>query len=151
SPILVVAYALAGTVDIDLTQDPLGYDQDGNPVYLRDVWPSQEEIRDAIAASLKPEMFREQYGSAFDGDEQWRALPVPEGDLYEWDAESTYVQEPPFFVGMTDELGEIQDITGARALVMLGDSITTDHISPAGSIHPDSPAGRYLQERGVTP
>ncbi|HEY8418594.1 MAG TPA: aconitate hydratase AcnA [Limnochordales bacterium] len=151
SPILVVAYALAGTVDIDLTSDPLGYDAEGRPVYLRDIWPSQEEIRDTIANSVKPELFRQRYASVFDGDEQWRSLPVPEGDLYQWDPESTYVQEPPFFVGMSEEPGDFQDIVGARVLVMLGDSITTDHISPAGSIHPDSPAGRYLQERGVAP
>ena len=151
SPILVVAYALAGTVDIDLTKDPLGYDPDGRPVYLRDIWPSQEEIRDTIARSLKPEMFRERYASVFDGDDQWQTLPVPEGDLYEWDPNSTYVQEPPFFVDMPDEVGEITDIIGARALVMLGDSITTDHISPAGAFPASSPAGRYLQERGVAP
>jgi len=151
SPILVVAYALAGTVDIDLTKDPIGYDREGRPVYLKDIWPSQEEIRDTIAQALRPEMFRERYASVFDGDERWQSLPVPEGDLYEWDPNSTYVQEPPFFADMTAEVGDIEDITGARVLVMLGDSITTDHISPAGSFPADSPAGRYLQERGVAP
>ncbi|OUM98525.1 MAG: aconitate hydratase 1 [Firmicutes bacterium ZCTH02-B6] len=151
SPILVVAYALAGTVDIDLTSDPIGYDSEGRPVYLKDIWPSQEEIRDTIAQALRPEMFRERYASVFDGDDEWRSLPVPEGDLYEWDASSTYVQEPPFFADMPDEAGEIADIIGARTLVMLGDSITTDHISPAGAFPADSPAGRWLQERGVHP
>ena len=149
SPMLVVAYALAGTVDIDMRTEPLGYDTDGNPVYLRDIWPSLDEIRDAIAGSVTPEMFREQYARVFDGDEEWRALPVPEGDLYEWDPDSTYVREPSFFVDMPDEVGEAEDIKGARALVMLGDSITTDHISPAGAILPQHPAGKYLIERGV--
>ncbi|MBO8142453.1 MAG: aconitate hydratase AcnA [Firmicutes bacterium] len=151
SPMLVVAYAIAGTVDIDLQNDPLGYDPEGRPVFLRDIWPSQQEIKDAIARCVRPEMFRERYASVFDGDEQWRGLPVPEGDLYEWDPGSTYVQEPPFFFDMPDRAGKAQDILGARALVMLGDSITTDHISPAGSIQPDSPAGRYLQARGIEP
>src|SRR5690606_17742440 len=127
SPMLVVAYALAGTVDIDLRNDPVGYDRDGNPVYLRDIWPSQEEIREAIARSVTPEMFREQYASVFDGDEEWHALPVPEGDLYEWDPDSTYVREPSFFVDMADEVAKPEDIRGARVLVMVGDSITTDH------------------------
>src|SRR5690606_20468920 len=136
SPMLVVAYALAGTVDIDMRTEPLGYDADGNPVYLQDIWPSLDEIRDAIAGSVTPEMLRVQYSRVFDGDEEWRARPEPEGDLYEWDPDSTYVREPSFFVDMPDEVGEAEDIKGARALVMLGDSITTDHISPAGAILP---------------
>lgn len=149
SPLLVVAYAIAGTVDIDLRHDPLGHDEDGNPVYLRDIWPSQGEIRQAIAQSVKPEMFRERYAAVFDGDEQWHALPVPDGDLFEWDPDSTYVREPSFFVDMPEEAGAPEDIRSARALVMVGDSITTDHISPAGAILPQHPAGKYLLERGV--
>ncbi|MFO7265908.1 MAG: aconitate hydratase AcnA [Bacillota bacterium] len=149
SPLLVVAYAIAGTVDIDLRSEPLGYDAVGNPVYLRDIWPSQDEIRRVVAESVKPEMFRERYASVFEGDEQWRSLPVPEGDLFAWDPDSTYIREPSFFADMPDEAGQPADIRGARVLVMLGDSITTDHISPAGSISPQSPAGRYLLERGV--
>jgi len=149
SPLLVVAYAIAGTVDIDLRSEPLGYDAVGNPVYLRDIWPSQDEIRRVVAESVKPEMFRERYASVFEGDEQWRSLPVPEGDLFAWDPDSTYIREPSFFADMPDEASQPADIRGARVLVMLGDSITTDHISPAGSISPQSPAGRYLLERGV--
>jgi aconitate hydratase len=149
SPPLVVAYALAGNVDVDLAHEPVGEDHNGQPVYLREIWPSSAEIRDTIAASLSAEMFKQEYAHVFDGDERWRALPVPAGNLYEWDASSTYVQMPPYFEGMTPEPGPLSNITGARVLAVLGDSVTTDHISPAGSIAKDSPAGRYLIEHGV--
>ncbi len=151
SPPLVVAYALAGTVDIDLTTEPLGTDPNGEPVYLRDIWPSMEEIRETIARALRPEVFRRNYARVFEGDERWRNLPVPQGGLYAWDPESTYVQEPPYFAGLEPEPAALQDIRGARVLALLGDSVTTDHISPAGSIPRDSPAGNYLIERGVQP
>jgi len=149
SPPLVVAYALAGSVDIDLTSDPLGYDPNGDPVYLHEIWPSEEEIRQVMAESVDAEMFREEYSSVFEGDERWQNLPVPEGDIYEWDPESTYVQEPPFFTELTPDPQPISDIVNARVLALLGDSVTTDHISPAGSIAPTSPAGQYLLEKGV--
>jgi aconitate hydratase len=149
SPPLVVAYALAGSVDKDLTTEPLGEDPDGQPVYLSEIWPTAEEIQETIARSVKPELFAHQYAQVFNGDEHWASLPVPEGSLYEWDADSTYVQEPPFFQDLSPEPAAISGITGARVLVKLGDSITTDHISPAGSIPKDSPAGRYLIEHGV--
>jgi aconitate hydratase len=151
SPPLVVAYALAGSVDLNLEEDPLGYDPNGEPVYLADVWPTEEEIENAIATAVTPEMFREEYATVFAGDERWRNLPVPEGDLYEWDAASTYVQEPPYFEGLSPEPQPVADISGARVLAMVGDSVTTDHISPAGSIARTSPAGEYLQERDVKP
>ena len=150
SPPLVVAYALAGTVDIDLTNDPLGEDPNGEPVYLADIWPTEEEITDAIEHSIDPDMFREEYRTVFAGDERWQNLPVPEGNLYEWKEESTYVQEPPFFADLEGERGPIADITGARVLVMVGDSVTTDHISPAGSIAKASPAGQFLLDHGVS-
>ncbi len=149
SPPLVVAYALAGTMDIDLQNDPLGNDQTGKPVFLRDIWPTQREIQDTIGKSVRAEMFQSEYAEAFEGDEHWKSLPVPRGDLYQWDAASTYVKNPPYFDGMTIEPPPVAPIEGARVLAVLGDSITTDHISPAGSIKPDSPAGRYLIERGV--
>jgi aconitate hydratase len=151
SPPLVVAYALAGTVDIDLSKDPLGEDPNGEPVYLRDIWPTAEEVRDAIEASVKPELFREAYGKVYQGDPVWQSLPVPEGALYEWDEQSTYVREPSFFDDAAAEPPPLQDIVGARVLVMVGDSVTTDHISPAGSIPKDAPAGRWLIEHGVQP
>jgi aconitate hydratase len=153
SPMLVVAFALVGRIDVDLHNEPLGTDQDGNPVHLRDIWPSQKEIRDTIRASLKPEMYRERYAEVFEGDDLWKALPLPEGDaaLYEWDEGSTYVRNPPFFQGMGLEVPEPRDVEGARVLALLGDSVTTDHISPAGAIPKDEPAGRYLQEHGVKP
>ncbi len=149
SPILVVAYALAGTVDIDLTSEPLGQDSNGNPVYLRDIWPSQKEIRDTLESALKPEIFNKRYSGVFEGDDEWRGLSIPKGDLYEWNATSSYIQELTLFTDMPVEPLPQQDIRGARALAMLGDSITTDHISPAGSIANDGPAGTYLIERGV--
>ncbi len=151
SPPLVVAYALAGRVDLDLTAEPLGVDGDGIAVFLSDIWPSQDEIVDTVAQTLKPDMFEARYGNVFEGNEMWNAVGGQEGDLYAWQAESTYVQEPPFFVDLSPELDAISDITGARVLAKLGDSVTTDHISPAGSIAVDSPAGQYLISRGVEP
>jgi aconitate hydratase len=149
SPPLVVAYALAGSVDTDLTREPLGHDPNGDPVYLHEIWPTEEEVRQVMAESVDATMFREEYSSVFVGDERWRTLPVPEGDLYEWDAASTYVQEPPYFTDLTPEPSPVADVTDARVLVMVGDSVTTDHISPAGSIAPASPAGQFLTEHGV--
>ncbi|MFW2340160.1 MAG: aconitate hydratase AcnA [Acidimicrobiia bacterium] len=149
SPPLVVAYALAGTVDIDLTNDPIGQDPDGNDVYLRDIWPSQAEIDEIVAASVTQEQFRTQYADVFKGPEAWQAIDTSGGALYSWDAGSTYVQEPPFFEGLTTDTGTISAIAGARVLAKLGDSVTTDHISPAGSIGPDTPAGRFLTDNGV--
>ncbi len=151
SPPLVIAYALAGRIDIDLLNEPLGRDPNGQPVYLKDIWPSQEEIQREIRRALKPEMFRRQYANVFDGNEMWNKIPVSGGELYEWNPESTYIQEPPFFIDMPLDPPPLQDIKGARVLALLGDTITTDHISPAGSIAADSPAGRYLIERGVQP
>ncbi len=150
SPPLVVAYALAGTVDIDLANEPLGKDKDGNDVYLKDIWPTSEEIAEHLDNAIRPELFNEQYGDIFES-EQWDEISVGGGELYEWKDESTYIQEPPFFVGMGEESDPIESIKGARALVKVGDSITTDHISPAGNIKPESPAGQYLIERGVEP
>lgn len=151
SPPLVVAYALAGTVDIDLTHQPLANDSAGNPVYLRDVWPSDVEVREALEKSVRPEAFHACYGQVFEGDAVWKSLPVPEGGLYAWDPDSTYIQEPSFFEDLAPEPGPLTDIVDARVLAVLGDSVTTDHISPAGSIPVDSPAGRYLIEHGVQP
>ncbi len=152
SPMLVVAFALAGRIDIDVYNEPLGRARDGRPVFLADIWPSPEEVRDTIASSLKPRMYRERYAGVFDGDEHWRALPLPEeGNLYDWDAQSTYIRNPPFFQGMSDEPPPLQDVHAARALALLGQTVTTDHISPAGAIPRDEPAGRYLQEHGVAP
>ena len=150
SPPLVVAYALAGTVDIDLASEPLGKGRDGNPVYLRDIWPSQAEVSQAMERSVRPEMFRSSYQNAWDGNATWNAIPVAGGALYEWQDASTYIQEPPFFIGLTHAPGAIGEIHGARVLALLGDSVTTDHISPAGDIPKDGPAGRFLQEHGVT-
>jgi aconitase A len=149
SPPLVVAYALAGTVDVDLEREPLGTGKDGRPVHLRDIWPSQQEIRDTIASALKPEQFEQQYANVFDGNPRWNAIPVGEGELYRWDPESTYIHEPPFFQGLRLEPAPLTDVRGARALAMVGDSVTTDHISPAGDIAPGSPAGQWLESRGV--
>jgi len=149
SPPLVVAYALAGTVDIDLTKDPLGTDVNGEAIYLRDLWPTQEEVRDLVAKSITPELFEENYAHVFDGDEHWRSLPNTEGELFNWDPNSTYIQEPPFFHDMSPGPQPVKDIQGARVLVVLDDSITTDHISPAGNFAATSPAGKYLLEHGV--
>ncbi len=151
SPMLVVAYALAGRIDIDFETEPIDYTPNGEPVYLRDIWPSMDEIRRTIQKALKAQMFRKRYSKVFVGDERWRKLPVPKGDLFVFDPASTYIKEPPFFADFTLEPPPLQDIKGARVLVVLGDSITTDHISPAGNIPPDSPAGRYLIEHGVEP
>ena len=150
SPPLVVAYALAGTVDIDLEREPLGTGKDGKPVFLRDLWPSQKEIADTVAASLKPEMFTASYGNVFDGNPKWNAIPVAGGERYAWDESSTYIHEPPFFQGLALEPAPVSDIRGARVMVMVGDSVTTDHISPAGDIAADSPAGHWLTSRGLT-
>jgi aconitate hydratase len=149
SPPLVVAYALAGTVDIDFEKQPLGAGSDGKPVFLRDVWPTQKEVSDAVAASVKPEMFAKSYGNVFDGNPKWNAIPVAGGERYEWSDASTYIHEPPFFQGLTMEPRPLSDIRGARVLVMVGDSVTTDHISPAGDIALASPAGKFLSERGI--
>jgi aconitate hydratase len=149
SPPLVVAYALAGRMDVDLVEEPLGQDRDGNDVYLRDLWPSADEIQEMISRAVQGDMFSRTYADVFTGDPAWRELPVPEGDLFAWDPQSTYVRRPPYFEGMSREAGRVEDFAGARCLVMVGDSVTTDHISPAGAIKPDSPAGRYLVEHGV--
>jgi aconitate hydratase len=149
SPPLVVAYALAGRMDIDLYEEPLGTGSDGKPVYLRDVWPTQREVQDAVERAVHSDMFRKEYAEVFGGDKNWRELPVPGGDIFQWDPASTYVKHPPYFVDMTPQPPPAEDIKGARVLLLLGDSITTDHISPAGSIKPQSPAGRYLTGHGV--
>ncbi|GIX15961.1 MAG: aconitate hydratase [Rhodothalassiaceae bacterium] len=151
SPPLVVAYAIAGSMRVDLFNDPIGTDRDGRPVYLKDIWPSSKEVADCVAASVSSEMFKERYAHVFDGDEHWREIPVSGGLTYEWDPESTYVRNPPYFDGMTLEPEPVTDIENARMLALLGDSVTTDHISPAGAIKPDSPAGRYLIAHGVEP
>jgi aconitate hydratase len=149
SPPLVVAYALAGTVDFDPYNEPLGTGSDGKPVFLKDIWPTRAEIQSAIDKSIDRAMFERVYGRVFDGDEEWKKLPVPSGDLYAWDSKSTYVKHPPYFEGMTPEPRPVSDIEAARVLLVLGDSITTDHISPAGSIKKNSPGGQYLIEHGV--
>jgi aconitate hydratase len=149
SPPLVVAYALAGRMDVDLVNEPLGEDADGNDVYLSDLWPSAEEIQETISRAVRGEMFSRTYADVFTGDPAWRELPVPEGDLFAWEPESTYVRLPPYFDGMSPDPSPVEDIGGARCLVRVGDSVTTDHISPAGAIKPDSPAGHYLVEHGV--
>jgi aconitate hydratase len=151
SPPLVVAFALAGTVDIDMANEPIGYGHDNKPVYLKDIWPSSEEIKEAIRQAVRPELFKQRYGNVFTGNSVWNVIDAPTGTLYNWDEQSTYIQEPPFFTELGDELQPIQDITGAKALALLADSVTTDHISPAGSIKADSPAGLYLQNHGVKP
>ncbi len=149
SPMLVVAFALAGRVDIDLTAEPIGTDPDGQPVYLKDLWPSQQEVRDILAAALRPDVFRERYGKVFEGDARWQELEIPEGAIYQWDRDSTYVKEPPIFRNLPDTPSEVHDIRKARVLVKVGDSITTDHISPAGRIQARSPAGYYLTDKNV--
>ncbi|BBY79652.1 hypothetical protein MPUL_08100 [Mycolicibacterium pulveris] len=149
SPPLVVAYALAGSLHVNLLEDPLGTGADGQPVYLRDIWPTEAEITDVVGAHLKAEMFTKSYSDVFTGDEHWRNLDVPSGDTFEWAPDSTYVRQPPYFDGMTVEPPPVADITDARVLAKLGDSVTTDHISPAGAIIPDTPAGKYLLEHGI--
>ena len=149
SPPLVVAYAIAGTMNIDLYSDPLGQDRDGNDVFLKDIWPTQKEVADVVASCVTAEQFNASYGNVYAGDANWQALEAPTGDRFEWDASSTYIQHPPYFEGMSKEAGTVSDINGARVLALLGDSVTTDHISPAGAIKADSPAGRYLLDNGV--
>ncbi|MEU2073444.1 aconitate hydratase AcnA [Streptomyces sp. NPDC013489] len=149
SPPLVVAYALAGSMKVDITKDALGVDQDGKPVYLADIWPTEAEVNDVVANAIGEDMFNKSYQDVFTGDAQWQALSIPTGNTFEWDAESTYVRKPPYFEGMTMETSPVTDITGARVLAKLGDSVTTDHISPAGAIKADTPAGKYLTEHGV--
>jgi aconitate hydratase len=149
SPPLVIAYALAGTMDFDFESDPLGTDSDGNEVFLRDIWPSQKDITDTIASSISQEMFVKNYADVFKGDDRWRNLPTPSGKTFEWDQNSTYVRKPPYFDGMPADPEPVSDISGARVLALLGDSVTTDHISPAGSIKPGTPAAQYLEDHGV--
>ncbi|MEU3888436.1 aconitate hydratase [Streptomyces sp. NPDC029041] len=149
SPPLVVAYALAGSMKVDITRDALGADQDGNPVFLKDIWPSEAEVNDVVANAIGEDMFSKSYSDVFAGDAQWQALPIPTGNTFEWDAESTYVRKPPYFEGMAHEPAPVENISGARVLAKLGDSVTTDHISPAGAIKADTPAGQYLTEHGV--
>ncbi|MBU7600439.1 aconitate hydratase AcnA [Streptomyces sp. P38-E01] len=150
SPPLVVAYAIAGSMKVDITRDPIGTDTDGKPVYLTDIWPSEQEVNEVVASAIGEDMFNKSYEDVFAGDAQWQALPIPTGNTFEWDAESTYVRKPPYFEGMTMEPSPVGDISGARVLAKLGDSVTTDHISPAGAIKADTPAGQYLTEHGVT-
>ncbi|SCD47238.1 aconitate hydratase [Streptomyces sp. SolWspMP-sol7th] len=149
SPPLVVAYALAGSMKIDITKDALGTDQNGEPVFLADVWPSEAEVNEVVASAIGEDMFEKSYEDVFAGDAQWQALPVPTGNTFEWDPQSTYVRKPPYFDGMEMEPAPVEDISGARVLAKLGDSVTTDHISPAGAIKADTPAGKYLTEHGV--
>jgi aconitate hydratase len=151
SPPLVVAYALAGRMDFDIVNESLGKDKAGKPVYLRDIWPTPAEVEATMRSSVSSEMFRKEYADVYTGDEHWRALPIPEGDLYAWDSKSTYINHPPFFQDMPRNPVALKDLTGLRALAVLGDSVTTDHISPAGSIPADTPAGKYLISRGVQP
>ncbi len=151
SPPLVVAYAIAGSLDVDLTSEPLGQDADGNDVFLKDIWPTNKEIGDLIASTVSADMFKNNYADVFKGDERWNAIQSPDSDLYAWDESSTYIKNPPYFDGMTMDVPEAEDIHGAHCLALLGDSVTTDHISPAGAIKKDSPAGRFLMDRGVKP
>jgi aconitate hydratase len=151
SPPLCVAYAIAGTMDIDLYDEPLGENDHGQPVYLKDIWPSSAEIAQTVEEAVRSDMFRKSYGQVFDGDERWNSLSIPTGDSFNWSDDSSYVRQPPFFVGLRPQPAAIQNLEGARALAVLGDSITTDHISPAGSIKRDGPAGRCLIEHGVSP
>ena len=151
SPPLVVAYALAGRMTIDLTTEPIGIDNEGEPVFLRELWPTEREIQETMLSAVTSGMFREQYADVFSGDDRWKSLPVPTGDRFAWDPDSTYIRNPPFFEGLTMETVPVKDVVNARVLALLGDSITTDHISPAGSIKKDSPAGKYLMAHGVEP
>lgn len=151
SPPLVIAYALAGSMDVDLFNDPLGQDQDGNDVFMKDIWPSPQEVEDVIASSIDSGTFTKEYADVFAGDERWQNLSTPDGDVFEWDPESTYVRKAPYFDGMALEPSPVEEVTGARVLLKLGDSVTTDHISPAGAIKKDSPAGKYLSEHGIEP
>ncbi|CAM5737767.1 aconitate hydratase [Streptomyces badius] len=149
SPPLVVAYAIAGSMKVDITKDALGIDQDGKPVFLADIWPTEAEVNDVVANAIGEDMFNKSYQDVFAGDAQWQALPIPTGNTFEWDSESTYVRKPPYFEGMAMDPSPVEDITGARVLAKLGDSVTTDHISPAGAIKADTPAGKYLTEHGI--
>ena len=151
SPPLVVAYALAGRVDIDLQHDPIGSDQSGKDVYLKDIWPSPEEVAAVVKRSVRSEMFQKEYSEVFEGDQRWNSVKVPAGDLYDWNDSSTYIRKPPYFDAMVDPATSVHDLAGLRVLALLGDSVTTDHISPAGNIPADSPAGKFLIERGVKP
>jgi aconitate hydratase len=151
SPPLVVAYAIAGRMQVDLTCDPIGIDGNGHPVYLREIWPTEREIQEAMLKAVRQDMFRTTYAQVFDGDQRWKSLPVPRGERFNWEADSTYIRNPPFFDGVTLRPDAPRDISGARVLALLGDSVTTDHISPAGSIPADSPAGKYLVAHGVQP
>src|SRR5262249_29494869 len=151
SPPLVVAYALAGRMTLDLTSEPIGTDRNGKPVFLRELWPTEHEIQETLLSAVTSDMFRQQYADVFHGDERWQALEVPTGDRFVWDERSTYIRNPPFFETITPNPSGLSDIQDARVLALLGDSITTDHISPAGSIRPDSPAGKYLIAHGVQP
>ena len=144
-----MAYALAGTMDLDLTSEPLGTGSDGQPVLLREIWPTSQEVDAVVGGAISQDMFTKDYADVFAGDERWRSLPTPTGDTFAWDPDSTYVRKPPYFDGMGVEPAPVADVEGARVLALLGDSVTTDHISPAGSIRPDSPAGRYLTEHGI--
>jgi aconitate hydratase len=149
SPPLVVAYALAGTVNIDLTKDPIGHTKDGKPVMLSELWPAQDEVNEVVQRCVQQEMFKREYAKIFEGDEHWKTMSAPTGPIFQWDEESTYVHEPPYFEDFGPEPKALADVEGARAIAVLADSVTTDHISPAGAIPPDSPAGRYLIEHGV--
>jgi aconitate hydratase len=151
SPPLVVAYALAGRMDMDLTSEPLGTDKAGKPVYLREIWPSAQEVEATVRSAVSAEQYRKGYSAVFEGDARWKAMPVPAGDLYQWNSKSTYIKMPPYFENMPKIAPALADIHGARVLAVLGDSVTTDHISPAGSIAVDSPAGKYLIANGVKP
>ncbi len=151
SPPLVVAYALAGRMDFDMVNEPLGQDKAGKPVYLREIWPTPQQVEDTVRSATNTEMYLKEYGEVFQGDQRWQKLPVPEGDLYKWEDTSTYIKEPPFFAQMTKTPTAPTDIRNARVLAVLANSVTTDHISPAGSIQPDGPAGQYLIGRGVKP
>ncbi|MBU4504625.1 MAG: aconitate hydratase, partial [Proteobacteria bacterium] len=151
SPPLVIAFAISGKVTIDFAKEPIALDSDGKPVYLHEIWPSTEEIKKTVKRVVRPEMYKKAYENAFEGSNQWQALPVPEGTLFNWDPKSTYIKEPPFLKDLNKTIPELQDIKGARILALLGDSVTTDHISPAGAIPVDSPAGAYLIDQGLTP